>query len=326
MPDRPQQIGSLERLHWLKASTSFRDLPPADLTVLAHNAVERLTQRGRRIFTAGEPVPGVMLLVEGTIHARRGRSTHQVLPGQAIGLLELCAGDEQGLEAVSTTETLSLGFSADVFLDVLEDHFSIYRHILRRVCALRIEQGGDVEWGGRPTVTPGSSNPAMLAVAASEGGGGGQLDLVQRIVHLRRAFPFARGRLSAVAELAQNVAEVALAGNEAAWNEGDAADHLLLLVRGSLSCQVPRDGEIERYAYGPGAVAGTLEALQGTPRWFSAAAGESGAQALRLDVEHLLDVFEDNFETARDYLAWQSRRALATIRETADLALSMHPV
>ena len=231
MPDRAQQIGSLERLHWLKASTSFRDLPPADLTVLANTAVERLTQRGRRLFNAGEPVPGVLLLVEGLIQARRGRYMHPVPPGTAIGLLELCAGDEMGLEAVSTTETLSLGFTADVFLDVLEDHFSIYRHILRRVCALRIEQGGDVEWGGRPSRKPGGSNPAMLAVAA----GAGQLDLVQRIVHLRRAFPFARGRLSAVAELAQNVAEVTLGPGEAAWKEGDTADHPLLLVRGTVA-------------------------------------------------------------------------------------------
>lgn len=323
MQGRPQQIGSLERLHWLKASTSFSELPPADLTVLANSAVERLTRRGQRVFAAGEPVPGVLLLVEGAIEARRGRARHQVLPGHAIGLLELCASDEQGLDAIATTETLSLGFSADVFLDVLEDHFSIYRHILRRVCALRIEQGGDVETEDRGSTKPGGSHPSMPAVVA---GSDAQLDLVQRIVHLRRAFPFARGRLSAVAELAQNVAEVTMAPGDTAWSEGDAADHLLLLVRGSLRCQLQRQAVTERFSYGTGAVAGTLEALGGTPRWFQASAGERGARALRLDVEHLLDVFEDNFETARDYLAWQSRRALGALREAADIPLSMHPV
>jgi CRP-like cAMP-binding protein len=299
---RSHQVGSLERLHWLKASSPFRDLPPADLAVLAQHAGERLVPRGRPLLKAGEPVSAIHFVVEGRVRVRRGPQTTHALPGESLGILELCAEDEEGVDAIADTETLSLTLTADAFLDLLEDYFPIFHTLLRRVCALRVDQGGDV---------PAEAHAADVS-RASTVPRARELDLVERIVFLRRTFPFARGRLSALAELAQHVTEIRHAPGATIWSAGDASDHLLLVVSGGVAC-VPT-GEAAPFRYGPEGATGTLEAVAGVPRWFDATAEATGLQALSLDVEHLLDIFEDNFEMARDYLRWVSRHALDEVR------------
>jgi CRP-like cAMP-binding protein len=240
-------------------------------------------------------------VVEGRVRATRGDQQQMVTPGETLGVLEVCADDDE-LAAVAETETLTLSVSGDVFLDLLEDNFTIFHQLLRRICTMRIEQGGDLFADAHAgDVSRYSSIPRAR-----------ELDLVERIVFLRRCFAFARGRLSALAELSQHVTEVHFEPRAPIWSEGDPSGHLLLVVRGGIACTPP--GAREAFRYGPEGATGTLEAIAAQPRWFTATAEDGGLQALRLDVEHLLDVFEDNFEMARGYLRYVSRQALGTLR------------
>jgi hypothetical protein len=55
-----------------------------------------------------------------------------------------------------------------------------------------------------------------------------------------------------------------------------------------------------------------LEALAGERRWHDAVAETAGV-LIELDVEDLIDMFEDNVDIALDYLAWLSRGTLELI-------------
>ena len=57
---------------------------------------------------------------------------------------------------------------------------------------------------------------------------------------------------------------------------------------------------------GPGGTLGTNDAIAGMPRWFTAVT-ESPVVALQTNMQYLIDVFEDNFSMAMDFLAVQSR-------------------
>ena len=312
MRDNSRHVGSLERVHWLKTSSAFREIPPADLAVVAQHATERLFRRRSALSVKGEPVSSVRLVVEGRVRVTRDGEPTYITPGETLGVLEVCADDDE-LEAVAETETLTLSVSGDVFLDLLEDNFAIFHQLLRRICAMRIEQGGDLFADAHAgDVSRYSSIPRAR-----------ELDLVERIMFLRRCFPFARGRLSALAELSHHVTEVHFEPRAPIWEEGDPSGHLLMVVRGGIACTPP--GAREPFRYGPEGATGTLEAVASQPRWFSARAEDGGLQALRLDVEHLLDVFEDNFEMARGYLRYVSQQALGTLRPQAPVSRRFAP-
>ena len=56
----------------------------------------------------------------------------------------------------------------------------------------------------------------------------------------------------------------------------------------------------------PGHALGSLDAVAEVPRWFDAVT-ETPVVALQANLQYLIDVFEDNFAMAMDYLAVQAR-------------------
>src|SRR5439155_23954126 len=60
------------------------------------------------------------------------------------------------------------------------------------------------------------------------------------------------------------------------------------------------------FTNGPGAPLGAVESMAERPRWYTATT-ETKVTALQGSVEGLIDVFEDNFEMAMDYLAVMAR-------------------
>jgi CRP-like cAMP-binding protein len=68
---------------------------------------------------------------------------------------------------------------------------------------------------------------------------------------------------------------------------------------------------------GPGTPLGASEMMAELPRWYDATA-ETPVAALQGSTEALLDVFEDNYEMARDYLALWARAVLGIIEANLD--------
>jgi hypothetical protein len=75
-----------------------------------------------------------------------------------------------------------------------------------------------------------------------------------------------------------------------------------MIVSGSIRCTSSRGHD---FAAGPGIVLGSLDAVAEVPRWFEAVT-ETPVVALQANMQYLIDVFEDNFAMALDYLAVQA--------------------
>ena len=139
------------------------------------------------------------------------------------------------------------------------------------------------------------------------------MNLVEVLLHLRTpGVPFERSSIDALAELAAKVTQVAFRPGQVFWRHGEPATRIGLIADGSVACTASLDGTSSSFRLGPGRPLGVLEALAGELRWHDAVADTAGV-LIELDVEDLIDMFEDNVDIALDYLAWLSRSTLELI-------------
>jgi CRP-like cAMP-binding protein len=127
----------------------------------------------------------------------------------------------------------------------------------------------------------------------------GKLDLVEKIFFLRRTMSFARTRIEALADLAQESNELVVPKGRQIWSAGDVADIVVMPVSGIIDC-VSEDGK-QTFGFGPGSIIGGLDSFAGEPRWFTASA-RTALRALSIEAQTLLDVVEDNMEMTTDML------------------------
>jgi CRP-like cAMP-binding protein len=135
-----------------------------------------------------------------------------------------------------------------------------------------------------------------------------ELDLVERIFFLRQAPPFARSSINALAELSRALTEVRFDPGTVLWSEGYSARGVFLVVKGLVRAASPRFGF--EMMVGSGQPLGIVEAFAQIPRWYEATVVEPTV-VLTGDVETFVDVLEDNFEMAMDYLAVVARWMLS---------------
>ena len=123
--------------------------------------------------------------------------------------------------------------------------------------------------------------------------------------------PFERSSIDAVAELAGMLTQTPYEGGHFFWREGERAGRVCVVVEGSVAC-TSREEPSSRFRVGPGRQLGALESVAGESRWYDAVAETPGI-LLQLDVDRLIDLFEDNVDIALDYLAWLNRTTLELI-------------
>jgi CRP-like cAMP-binding protein len=289
MPE-PRAVPALERMLHLKRIPMLSGLPNAEIAVLADAAGERVFERGAVVFREGEPVGSVHFVVRGALATiRRGQRFGTVGPGGGVGGLALFARDPLGTQVVADERTLTLELDADAVWEVLEDRFPILHHILRETSSQAI----DLLTRFRLDPTAGIpecpvSGPEM-----------GEVDLVDRIFFLRRQTVFRRSSITALADLARAVAQVRFEAGVTLWREGEPAPGIFLVGSGFLRATSAAGVS---FRPGPGFPLGALEAVAERPRWYEAVT-ETPVMALQGHMGALVDVFEDNFEMAMDYLA-----------------------
>jgi CRP-like cAMP-binding protein len=298
VPETSRLVPPLERLLHLKRVPMLADLPSGELAVLSEAAGERLFPGQAVVVREGDPVPAVHFVVEGSLRiSRRGVPVARAGPGGALGGLAVLAREESAVTVVAEEDTLTLELDADSLAEVLEDRFPILQHVIRetsrRSLALLRRFGLDPT-AGSPGIKP-----------AEEG----EIDLVDRIFFLRRMSVFERSSITALAQLGRAMVQVRFEAGTALWREGEPSPGIFLLRRGRV-----RASSSAGVVFHPGAgfALGALEALAETPRWYEATA-ETEVVALQGDVGALVDVFEDDFEMAVDYLAVIARSALRII-------------
>jgi CRP-like cAMP-binding protein len=296
MPANAPTIGTVERILSLKRIPILAGLSAEDLSVVAEHGRERFFTKGSVILREGEPIPAFYAVLDGRVHmSRKGRVLGHVNSAGFVGGAGLFARDPEGLHAVAETDTLALEVEADAALEIFEDHFPILHHVLREVCRSLIDLVGRLPAHLYPEIFP---RPQPTKFPA------GDLDLVERILFLREVSPFARSGINALAELSRGMAEVAFPPGTRLWEEGEASGSLLLVVSGTIQAAARRGAAV--FSTGPGAPMGALESMAERRRWY-AATTETKVTALQGNIEGLIDVFEDNFDMAMDYLATMAR-------------------
>jgi CRP-like cAMP-binding protein len=281
----------LERMLHLKRSPLLAGLPAGEIAVLAEAAGERFFAAGDVVFREGEPVPAVYVVIQGALAtSRRGVRLSRVGPGGGIGGLDLFARAPRSTGVVADEDTLTLELDADALAEVLEDRFAILHHILRQTSR------GAIELLARHRLDPTVGVPECVATGEEFA----EIDLVDRILFLRQMAVFERSSITALSVLARAMAQVRYEPGTLLWRAGDPAPGTLLLCGGFVRATLPAAGT--SFRPGPGFPLGALEAIAETPRWYDAVA-ETPLVALQGDTGALVDVFEDHFGIAMDYLA-----------------------
>ncbi len=279
----------MERMLHLRAQPLFAGLSSARLAMVAAATRERAYTRGELVLGEGELHDAMIFVVSGAVRlSRHGRFVDTAGPGAVVGDLGVVVGPSAGLEARAETAALTLELTRDGLLELLEEDFNLLLEVIRRTSGQLIERLAAMEVA--PILPPAPRAP--LAFPDRE------LDLVERLFLLRRMPGFTTAGLDALSELARELKELRLPARERLWGIGEPAGHLLFLAGGDVTCRAPRGWTTLRRGL---SLVGALEAIAGAPRWFEATTATE-VVALRADVDTLLDVFEDDGETALGFL------------------------
>ena len=289
-------ISPLERAFHLKKLGGLRDLPPAELAAMALLGQEHSFPRGAVLCPPGERVDRVHIVVEGRVRVRGGEHGDEMVgPEQTMGLLSLLARDDDGLDAVAETDTVTLALRADDLFDAFEDDFGIlYSQILdlaRQLLRLRrrIPAGTYLapgEYGDEPLTGP--------------------IDLVQRLLFLRRG-PLASANMDALVAIAQRMEVARFEPGTTLRQIGAPSGFMYALVSGRVRCTI-EDGR--RFVCGPGYPLGNLESQCGAARWYEAVV-ETPVTGFRNETDAFLDTIEQHFEMALEFLATMATGLIA---------------
>jgi CRP-like cAMP-binding protein len=294
LDERPLDV---ERVLYLGSLPLFGNLPAGELALLAEHAHERSVPAGTVLHGAGEVVGSLFVVVRGTVElTRNGTPLGTAGPREAIGVLGLLAGADEGIEARAASPCVLLEIEADALRDVFEENFSILDHAIGATCRMVLEARR------RIPKDAGYAAPAEVASVRSRQ----DLDLVERILFLRSTLLMRHAPIRALAELGKLAEEVRIAPGEEIWSAGDEGGWFLVLVSGSVSCRTPDGQEI---SFRPADALGVLDALAGEPRWYTARADQE-IVALKIAAETLDDVLEDHVEMGHELLSMLASQAI----------------
>lgn len=290
MSEALRVVPPLERLLHIKRVPLLSGLPAAEVAVLADAAQERFFARGAVVFRESDEAGSMHFVAQGALaNFRRGIRVGVLGPGTGIGGLAVLARAPIGSLVVAEQDTLTLEIDADTVAEVLEDRFPILQYLLREVNRQALELLL------RHQLDPSRFFPSTQPGPAAEDA----LDLVDRLLLLRRMPLFARSSVTALAELARAMAHVRFEPGTVLWQEGEPSQGMLMVSQGNV--EGSSAGGMS-FRAGPGFPLGALEALAQVPRWYQARA-LSPVVALQVQTDVLVDLFEDSFEMAMDLIA-----------------------
>jgi CRP-like cAMP-binding protein len=279
-----------QRAIYLRSIPVAAELPPQLIHLIASHFREQSFEVGAALLKQGESVGAIQLLLEGSLSLTLGgREIGRLAPPQSAGFLNIIARTDAPYDAVALSALRTLELDAETLLELLEEHPRFLLATLRYASERLLYEMQELpaEFLSFPY------QEAPFEVSERP------IDLVERILFLRSLSVFKKTNLNALAIVSHEIRELRFAPESELWSAGDAADHGLMIVSGEIACSAP-DGRTWRY--GPGTVAGGVEGLAAKPRWFGARA-VTPVVAFRGDTHELLDVFEDNFGVAMDFIS-----------------------
>lgn len=297
-------LGGADRLIHLQTVPVLAGLGPTHLAAIAQQAREEFFPQGSFLIQPKAPPEAFFVVIEGRVSVQRfGQRAGFVGAGEAAGLLHGLARVDR-VVARAEADSLTLRLDWDTQLELWERHFPVlacYVGYLARGMLSELERRPD----GR---APRSNGPVVdLALRRP-------LHAVERALALRAARAFPRRAVDALLELVHHVGEVRCDAGTTIWRAGDAADHFLAICAGSVRGVVRSSGE--EFHRGPTAVIGLHETLAGSARWHDAEAA-TAVVALRVETEPFLDILEDHFDMALDFMAIMAGDLLQRLERSA---------
>ena len=305
-----ETMSAVERSLRLRQVPLFESLPDDRLAIFAEEARVRRVKKGEELLSEGMPIDAIYVIVDGEIGvSRQGVFLHRAGRPDSLGVLDALAG-RAAVTARAATSAVTLEIGIEAVRGILEDNFDVVIHAFEAIGRLMIKS--------RKGLGPDAGYPkprAALRAAMSP-----PLGVVQRTLLLRTTLNFGRGSIEALADLARHAREVRFAEGDLLWSAGARADHLVVLVKGSVHASAPG----QSFRFGPGDTAGLMDGLGAAPRWYSAGAAEPTI-GLRVDLEELYDVLEDDFELTLDCLGAFATEAVRLLDEGLRTSASEEP-
>ena len=295
-------LGPLERALHLKTVPPLRELSPRELSLVAQYVNERQFWAGDPLHRRGERLGQLFVVVEGRVMVSGGEyGKKSVGSSEAVGLLSLLAKSDEGLDAQAEIDTLALEIRAEDLEKVFENHFDILlsqiRHLARDILKVRMEVSDGAYLASRRGPKPNTS---------------AGIDLIDRLTYLRQGDSFSHINLDALVEMAVRLRETRFEAGTRLWRTGDPSHLSYILIEGTVRGICER-GERE-FRAGPGYPLGNLESICERPRWYEAVT-ETAVVALEGDTDVFLDVLEDHFGMAMDYVSGLAKAVLTLQKE-----------
>jgi CRP-like cAMP-binding protein len=305
------QANAVELLLALKTVPPFSTLPPDDLALFVERAERRTFEPGAVLYEAGAPIHAIHLVLGGrVVETRAGRRWAVREAYELVGGVDALAGTGHDVVVTADSATETLQLDRDDVIEVCYDRFAVLATVTAGVAAMAIAARRRLGPSAGRSATARDTAPLTAA---------GRLGLPERVAILRALPALSFMRVLTLGDVAAASSELALDVGRAAWQAGDPADHIGVLLSGTIACATA-DGA-QRFVLGPGAVLGGLDALASAPRWYGATA-TTPVRALRIRLADLLDVLEDDPETAVEGL---TRFASATASLVDRVARDMPP-
>lgn len=295
MASRPLFVGPLLHLRTLQL---LDGLSPHHLTSLAQETEEVMLERGMPLLTKGALAQEFHVIVDGLVTVRRGDHVTSAGPGDVVGFLEMVSQGPSDSEATVEVDAVALRLDADGLREVCERHFAVLFALVSGVAR-------------QITVNPDALRATVQGSGSNGGGIVGDLDRVGRMVALHRSPAFPSASMDALAELAGSLRDVRFKSGDALWRVGDAADGFYVVCDGLVRYTSPEAGW--SVDVGPGGVPG-LPGTLAQSRRVVAASAVTDVLALRMDTEPFLDVLEDHFHMAFEFLGRLARCVLGAQR------------
>ncbi|HSO32243.1 MAG TPA: cyclic nucleotide-binding domain-containing protein [Labilithrix sp.] len=280
-------------------------LPAPVLRVIAAHLHERTFPPGAFLMRRGEPIDGLHLLTDGGVSlVRDGSLLGELDAPQTLGFLGILARQEGPYDAIAKTEVRAFELETDTLLELFEDHFELLAATLRYLAERLYHDMQEL-----PREALGIA-PVDLGVIPER-----PLDLVEKVLYLRTTTGLTEANVNALAIVARQMQEVRVAAGARFWSIDDPGERVLFIVRGSVLCQAANGRE---FRYGPGTGAGGIEAVARKPRWYGITA-ETDVVGLIGHIDDLMDIFENQFRMAMDFVAMLARAEIGLLARRAAL-------
>lgn len=305
---RTRFVDITDRIIYLRSIPVTAALSPPVLKIVASYLTERSFPAGTVMMREGEPIEALHLLTEGKLAlVRKGKPFGELAPPQSLGFLGILARSDGTYDATAEVDTRSLELRAEALLELIEDHSDLLRSTIRYLAERDLYEVQELPVDALEQRLLGKQREVSDKT----------MDLVERLLFLRDLGAFKRTNLNALTVLARQLEEVRFAPGERIWSDGDPAEHQLWCLSGTARCT---SGD-KTWRAGGDSVLGGLEGIAARPRWYTLEA-ETAMVTMRGTTAGFLDVAEDDFGMAADFIAMLARDVVGLLERRAQLGQS----